>query len=551
MKGADRIEDCWKHLFPEISGVIPDNFIKSLSCYRQTESIDPENKEWYKEAIVYSLYVDLFNKNFNGLREKLPYLQELGVNCLWLLPVLDSPGRDAGFDISDYYSIRKDLTEPEQGQDGFNDFIAEAHKRDIKVIFDIALNHTSDQHPWFKESRKSKDNYYRHYYIWSDDIDKYSGSRIIFKGIEKSNWEKDKNGYYFHRFFNFQPDLNYRNPEVLFAICRVLLYWQKVGVDGFRVDAIPYLWKDEGTDCENRPQTHFIIKFMRAVLDYCKPGTILLAEACQLPEKVVEYFGDGDECHAAYNFPLMPRIFTSIAEQDGKSIKSLLNPDVTPVIPLNSQWFTFLRCHDELSLELEYISEEERRFIYQNYCHKKEWDFRQGEGISARLTELMQKDTGKVLLAFSILFTLPGTPVIYYGDEFGKLNDPDYYREAIQLTGKDDTRYYCRGRIDWEWLDSELQNHDSMHYKIYNMLKKMISVKKRFKLFGRGNLIFQDADPRILSYSREYLNDKFLFIHNLSDKEMSYMMPKGNDMLEQQTGVNLEARGFRWIRIQE
>jgi len=543
----------WSQLYPGASPVILDNFLKTIEPYKSGLHPSQDEMEWYKDAVVYSLYVDLFNKGFEGLTDKLDYLQELGVNCLWLLPVLDSPMRDAGFDIKDYYNIREELLG--QKKDAFLSFLAQARRKGIKVIFDVAINHVSEEHPWFLEAKKAKDNAYRDYFIWNDTTDKYTGARIIFKGIEESNWEKAGEQYFFHRFFNFQPDLNYRNPEVLLAMCRVLLYWQNQGVDGFRADAIPYIWKEEGTECENLPLTHIVIKFFRAILDYCKPGTLLLAEACQQPAKVVEYLGQGDECHAAYHFPLMPRIFKALAEQSGSCIEQVLATEITPVIPPNGQWFTFLRCHDELSLELVYVTEAERKFIHESYCHQPEWDFRKGEGISSRLAELMQKDSRKILLAYSIILTLPGTPVIYYGDEFAKLNDHDYYREMIKMVGKDDTRFLVRGKIDWETLAMTLEQADSLSSKVLSGLKRMLKIRHAHKAFGRGSLEF-NPDKRALPdglfvFRRTFQAESMLILHNLSDKPVSisgFFKAGESDLLGNAASETLEPYGYRWIK---
>ena len=447
MQLSETLTNLWESLYPQKNTKLLQSFLKEIETTKQEIQFPSHNPEWYKDAVVYSLYVDLFNTDFDGLKEKLNYLQNLGVNCLWLLPILDSPMKDAGFDIRDYQQIRTELlglpetSTKEEQRKIFRNFLQEAHERGIKVIFDIAINHTSVEHAWFKESRKSEDNPYRDYYIWSKNTNLYKDARIIFYGLCESNWQKDGNWYFFHRFFEFQPDLNFKNPQVLIEMTRNFLFWMKEGVDGFRADAIPYLWKEDGTTCENLPQTHTVVKFFRTVLDYIRPNTLLLAEACQKPKEVVKYFGNGDECNAGYHFPLMPQIFKAIAAQNSEPITKTLSPDVTPNIPETAQWFTFLRCHDELSLELVYVSEEDRKYIHNNYCLKPEWDFRLGQGISARLSELMQRNPQKIALAYSIMLTLPGTPIIYYGDEFGKVNDENYYKEMIKHTGKDETSF--------------------------------------------------------------------------------------------------------------
>lgn len=549
----------WKLLYPGIPQSLLGNFLHSVDVYRNNAKVAGPETDWYKDAIVYSLYVDLFNHDFQGLISKLDYIESLGVNCLWLLPVLDSPMRDGGFDISDYYNVRQELAgNSPLGRTGvFDLFVREAHSRGIRVIFDIAVNHISDQHPWFQEAVKSPDNPYRGFFIWSDNADEYKEARIIFKGIEESNWEKNGDQYYFHRFFNFQPDLNYKNPEVLFAMCRHLLYWQNRGIDGFRADAIPYIWKEEGTACENHPLTHVVVKFFRAILDYIQPGTLLLAEACQTPFKVVQYMGDGDECHAAYHFPLMPRIYKAIAMQNGKPVEEILGPDITPGLPSPGQWFTFLRCHDELSLELVYVTEEERKFIHESYCYNPKWDFRLGEGIAARLSELMQRNPQKILLAYSVMLTLPGTPVIYYGDEFGKLNDEDYYNEMIKLVGKDDTRFLGRGKIDWASLESDLKDPVSISSRVFYPLKQMLSVRRQHKAFGRGTLKFLDLPGckpgELLAFYRQSETGHLLIIHNMTDHSVNFDLPGDSlskyDLLNKPLTTEIEPLGFRWVAV--
>lgn len=560
MQQRDILFGIWERLYPGISTHDLEQFLSAGENSPAHPQADETQADWYKDAVVYSLYADLFNEDFAGLTRKLDYLHDLGINCIWLLPVLDSPMRDAGFDISDYYQIRADLLDKSgtsADQQVFLQFLAEAHKKGIRVIFDISMNHTSDEHPWFVEASKSKDNPYRNYYIWSKNTDLYNDARIIFKGIESSNWEKKGDEYFFHRFFNFQPDLNYRNPQVLLEMCRILHFWQAAGVDGFRADATPYIWKVDGTDCENLTETHLVIKFFRAMLDYFKPGTLLLAEACQQPAQVVEYMGNGDECHAAYHFPLMPRIYKSIAMQSGTPIEETLSKAFTPELPVNGQWFTFLRCHDELSLELVYVTEEERKYLHNKYCLEPEWDFRVGEGISARLSELMQRDERRILLAFSIILTLPGTPVIYYGDEFGKFNDKDFYNEMITLTGKDDTRFLVRGKIDWVELADNLQNPENFSSKIYHNLRTMLTIRNQNKIFGRGTVEFLDLDEadggHLLTFTRSYENQKWLIIHNMTDRNKTLNLPHNvntcTDALTGSIPTHLTPYGYAWINI--
>ena len=554
----------WNQLYGENGLELLESFITDISGLKESLHFNDQEKEWYKDAIVYSLYVDLFNKDFRGLEDKLDYIAKLGVNCLWLLPILDSPMKDAGFDMRDYRKIRPELlgldenAGKDQQHEVFRSFLEKAHERGIRIIFDIAINHTSDEHPWFLESRKSKDNPFRDFYIWNKDTNKYQDARIIFYGIEESNWKKDGEEYFFHRFFDFQPDLNYRNPEVLLDMSRNLLFWLEQRADGFRADAIPYLWKEDGTACENLPQTHTIIKFFRAVLDYVRPNTLLLAEACQQPVEVVKYFGDGDECHAGYHFPLMPQMFKALAAESRNPVVHILSKDVTPDIPEETQWFTFLRIHDELSLELVYVSEEDRKYIHDNYCKKPEWDFRLGQGISARLAELMDSDPRKIGLIFSIMLTLPGTPVIYYGDEFGRLNDENYYREQISLTGKDDTRFLVRGRIDWKEVENQLHNPDSFEAKVYQRISKLIRMRRQYKCFGRGDIQFITVTDmegvqlnNVLGYIRKYQNEHSLILNNLSDEDITIQIPEclATSGENNTIGKSMELKGYeyRWI----
>lgn len=527
MKLKQKMFDLWNALYPQQDESMLEAFLSELTPHNMLQSAD---LEWYKDAVVYSLYVDLYAKDFDGLTAKLDYLNGLGVSCLWLLPILDSPMRDAGFDIRNYDRIRHDLLglDPDfhegQQQLKFGNFLKEAHNRGIRVIFDIAMNHCSEEHPWFVEARQSEDNPYRDYFIWTKDTSLYKDARIIFKGMESSNWEQLGDSWFFHRFFNFQPDLNYRNPKVLLAMVRNLLYWQQMGVDGFRADAIPYLWKEEGTDCENLPQTHWIVQFFRAVLDYVKPGTLLLAEACQQPATVVEYMGQGDECHAAYHFPVMPMFYKAIAMQNNQPIRHILSPQVTPPIPESSQWFMFLRCHDELSLELVYVSEADRKYIHDNYCHEPAWDFRLGEGISARLANLFQFDDRRIGLAYSMILSLPGTPVIYYGDEFGKENDMNFYREMAEFVGKDDTRFLVRGKINWDLREQQLADPETFQSKVFSRIQQMLHVRNTQKVFGRGAIRFLDAhnpdhsiNEQVLVYERSFEGQSVYVVQNLSD----------------------------------
>lgn len=553
----------FEEIYPGEDPSLLESFIDELKGIKAKMPIN-EHPDWYKDAIVYSLYVDLFNKDFAGLEAKLDYLANLGVTCLWLLPVLDSPMKDAGFDIKDYRRIRPELfnmpdtTSPEDQQEKFRGFLNRAHEKGIKVIFDIAMNHCSIEHPWFQEARKGKDNPYRDYFIWNKDTEKYKEARLLFKGMCPSNWEKDGNEYFFHRFFEFQPDWNYRNPAVLLEMSRNIAFWMQQGVDGFRADAIPYLWKEEGTNCENLPHTHTILRFFRAVSEYLRPGTLLLAEACQKPQDVVDYIKTGDECNAAYHFPLMPQMFKAISMESAEPVLKTLSPEVTPEIPEDSQWFTFLRCHDELSLELVYVDEADRAYIHDNYCHQPEWDFRVGEGISSRISELFKGDVQKIKLAYSLMLSLPGTPVIYYGDEFGKKNDHDFYKEMIQMTGKDDTRFLVRGKVDWDQVEKQLDIKDSFESQIFEGLSNMINARNNYKAFGRGKIQWLETkDTGLLAFKRIHEEEELLILINLSGKDIQFQSNNrfpfqdilGQDVKTLKNKINIEAYSYLWIEL--
>lgn len=569
MATKEKLKVLWEDIYgrDRTAHGLLDTYLESLEALKTDKFAQPMHgeKDWYKDAVIYSAYVDLFNKDFKGLMDKLDYLQDLGVNCLWLLPILDSPMKDAGFDISDYSAIRSDLLGPSgEDQDSvFSTFIEEAHKRGIRLIFDIAMNHCSEEHPWFVEGRKSKASKYRDYFIWADDDKGYKEARIIFKGMCESNWQKDpvSGQYFYHRFFEIQPDLNYKNPLVLLEMTQVLVDWKVKGVDGFRADAVPYIWKEEGTICENLPKTHLVVKFFRAVLDYLSPGSLLLAEACQPPSEVVAYFGEGDECNAAYHFPVMPRIYHAMASGDKKVIEGALAPSFTPAIPKESQWFMFLRCHDELTLEM--VSPEERKFIYESYVKDPSWDFRQGEGISARLAELLEFNPKRIRLANSIMLTLAGTPIVYYGDEFAKGNDVAFFDKIYKETGYADSRYLGRGNIDWAKVATTLADPTTVGARVYESLKEMIKVRNASKVFGRGSLDFiglKDDQgkvlPNLLAYERNYDGKKVLVIQNLASEAQKFAVGDrsiaGVDLLGQAIDVDeglssIEGYGVYWI----
>ncbi len=516
-------------------------------------------KYWYREAVVYALYVDLFAGDFKTLISKLPYLQKLGVNCLWLLPVLDSPMKDAGFDVRNYNAIRGDLLTAPENQNEFDDFLDAAHSSGINVIFDIAINHTSNTHPWFQDALSSTQSRYHDYYIWNKDTELYKECRLIFEGMCPCNWEKAGEEYYFHRFFEFQPDLNYKNPRVFIEMVKIFLFWLKKGVDGFRLDAIPYLWKTEGTDCENLPETHLIIKLFRAIIDMVAPETLLLAEACQPPKEVVKYMGDGDECHAGYHFPLMPQIFKAIAMQSSEPVINVLKPENTPALPESCQWFLFLRLHDELSLEKVYVNEDDREFLHKFYCKKNEWDFRLGQGISARLSELMDHDPNKVLLLYSIMFSLQGTPLIYYGDEFGKSNDLAYYLKKKTETGYADSRNMVRGYVEWEKTLTEIAREGSIENVLFHGISNMLSVRQKIGIFGTASIEMLNFECKILSYWRTIGNNKILIINNISGNDVKVELPLrvnskydllGNTLAISKKTLLMKPHSYHWIAVE-
>ena len=377
-----------------------------------------DDGHWYRDAIFYEVYVRGFfdsnsdgNGDLRGLIDKLPYLNELGVTCLWLMPILASPLKDDGYDVADFRAIHPTLGTTED----FEALTAAAHERGIRIITDLVLNHTSDQHPWFQEARRDRSSPKRDYYVWSDTPDRYAGVRIIFKDTEHSNWTWDPvaGQYFWHRFYGHQPDLNYDNPEVRREILSAIAYWLDRGIDGFRVDAVPYLIEREGTNCENLPETHEFCKEMRRFVDEHYPGTLLLAEANQWPHDLMAYFGNGDEFHMAFNFPVMPRMFMALRREQCWPIIEIM--DQLPAIPATCQWALFLRNHDELTLEM--VSDEERDYMYAEYARDPR--MRINLGIRRRLAPLMDYNRRQIELLYGLLLTLPGSPVLYYGDEIG------------------------------------------------------------------------------------------------------------------------------------
>lgn len=487
---------------------------------------------WYKDAIFYEVHVRAFYDSnadgigdFRGLVEKLDYIQDLGVTTIWLLPFYPSPLRDDGYDIADYTNVHPDYGTLRD----VRRFVREAHRRGLHVVTELVCNHTSDEHPWFQRARRAKPgSVWRNYYVWSDTPDKYRDARIIFKDFERSNWTWDPvaGAYYWHRFYSHQPDLNYDNPRVRREIFRILDFWLDMGIDGLRLDAIPYLYEREGTNCENLPETHAFLKELRAHIDERFSDRMLLAEANQWPEDAVQYFGDGDECHMAFHFPLMPRMFMALRMEDRFPIIDILAQ--TPAIPDNCQWALFLRNHDELTLEM--VTDDERDYMYRVYANDPQ--MRINLGIRRRLAPLLGNNRRRIELMNGLLFSLPGTPVIYYGDEIGMgdniyLGDRDGVRTPMQWTADRNAGFseakrqqlYLPVIVDAEY-HYEAVNVEAQQNNPYSLLwwmKRLIALRKRYRAFGRGSLEFLYPENRkVLAYIRRYEDEQILVVANLS-----------------------------------
>jgi maltose alpha-D-glucosyltransferase/alpha-amylase len=506
---------------------------------------------WYKDAVIYQIHVRSFYDSngdgigdFQGLAQKIDYLHDLGVNAIWLMPFFPSPLRDDGYDISDYTSVHSNYGT----LDDFKKFLTSAHESGIKVIIELVLNHTSDQHPWFQESRSSGDNPHRDWYVWSDTDTKYRGARIIFLDTEMSNWAWDpvSKSYYWHRFFSHQPDLNFENPAVREELWKVVKFWLAVGVDGFRLDAVPYLVEREGTSCENLPETHAILKDLRRRIDAEFPGTMLLAEANQWPADLRPYFGDGDEFHMAFHFPLMPRMFMGLKLEDRKPITEILQQ--TPEIPPACQWCLFLRNHDELTLEM--VTDVERDYMYDVFARDKV--MRLNLGIRRRLAPLLDNDRRRIELMNGMLMSLPGTPIIYYGDEIGMgdnvhLGDRNGVRTPMQWNGGWNAGFSA---ADPESLYSPLilnpvygyqainvQSQKRSEHSLLSWMQRLIRVRRSTPAFGRGSIEFlYPANHRVLAYVRQIERETVLVVNNLSSAaqavELDLRRYKGNILIE-------------------
>ncbi|MEU8056888.1 maltose alpha-D-glucosyltransferase [Microbispora bryophytorum] len=562
------------HTQPSHTQPVPNTFTEE----------EPRDKYWFKRAVFYEVLIRGFadsngdgTGDIRGLIQKLDYLQWLGIDCLWLLPLYESPLKDGGYDISDYMKILPDFGD-------LGDFIRlvdEAHKRGIRVIADLVMNHTSDQHPWFQASRHDPEGPYGDFYVWSDTDEQYKDARIIFIDTEASNWTYDpvRGQYYWHRFFHHQPDLNFENPAVQDAMMEVIRFWLDLGIDGFRLDAIPYLFEQEDTNCENLPATHAYLQRVRAEVDRIYPDRVLLAEANQWPADVVEYFGDpvtgGDECHMAFHFPLMPRIFMAVRRESRYPISEILAQ--TPKIPENCQWGIFLRNHDELTLEM--VTDEERDYMYSEYA--KDPRMRANVGIRRRLATLLDNDRNQIELFTALLLSLPGSPVMYYGDEIGMgdniwLGDRDGVRTPMQWTPDrnagfsscDPGRLYLPVIMDpiygYQAINVEAQQKSSS--SLLHFTKRMIEIRKRHPVFGLGEFTeLNSSNPSVLAFVRELGDDRVLCVNNLSrfpqPVELDLRRFEGSTPVECMGGVpfppigelpyllTLPGHGFYWFTL--
>lgn len=534
-----------------------------------------KNQQWYKNAIFYQVYPRSFMDSngdgygdFQGIISRLDYIRDLGVDCIWLQPTYPSPLRDDGYDISDYTGVY----EPFGTIADFKRLVAEVHRRGMYLISDLVINHCSSDHPWFQAARNDPSSKYYDYFVWSDDPNKYSEARIIFVDSQKSNWSFDEKvgKYFWHRFYPTQPDLNFDNPEVREEMKNVLRFWLDLGIDGFRADAVPYLYEREGTNGENLPETHAYLKELRKLMDTEYPGTVLLCEANQWPRDVAEYFGDGDEFQLGFHFPLMPRIFMSIGKQDASSLLQIMKD--TPDIPDGCQWCTFLRNHDELTLEM--VTEEDRQWMWNFYAPDKE--MRMNLGIRRRLYPLMDNDRKRIELGYSCIFTLPGSPVLYYGDEIGMGDDIRQFdrngvRTPMQWDGSknggfstaDETylpaiRDGANGYLRTNVADQENDPDSNL-----NRLKRMIRIRKSSEALGSGKLIWllDGAAVPVLAYARESGRDTVIAVHNMTETDRSVLLSAAdgtyrdllNESLEVEAAdgllrMELPPRAFHWLR---
>lgn len=501
---------------------------------KQTKHTDPL---WFKDAIIYELSVRAFydsngdgTGDFQGLIQKLDYLEDLGINTIWLLPFYPSPLKDDGYDVIDHCDVHPDFG----SLPDFKAFIKEAHNRGLKVITELLLNHTSDQHPWFQRARKAKPgSRFREFYVWSDTTDKYKDARVIVPGDENSNWSWDTEAkaYYWHRFYRHEPELNYENPEVQMEVIKIIDFWCKLGVDGFRLSSIPFLFEEEGTSCENLPQTHAFLKKIRSHIDRYYKNTVLLAEANLWPEDAAAYFGEGEECHMNFNYPLMPRLFLGLRTEDSYPIIDII--DQTPETPKNSQWALFLRNHDELGLEM--VTEEEKDYLFKAYANDAKTKF--NTGIRKRLAPMLDNDRRKIELLYTLLFSLPGTPVVYYGDEIGMgdniyLGDRHGVRTPMQwnmnlnagFSTANPQKLYLPVITDpvYRFESVNVATQDESPSSLMYWMRNVIAMRKRLHVFGRGAMKFIDTDNnKVLCYLRSDDKQRIIIVANLSQFSQS------------------------------
>lgn len=544
----------------------------------ETSAMSEPRSDWYKDAVLYELYVRAYRDSdadghgdLQGVIEKLDYLKDLGVDCLWLLPISPSPLKDDGYDVSDFYGIHHNYGT----LDDFKHLIDEAHKRGLKVITDLVLNHTSSEHPWFSQSRASKDSPRRNWYVWTDDPERYQGTRIIFTDTEASNWTLDDitGEYYWHRFFSHQPDLNYDNPEVREVMKNVVRHWLELGIDGFRMDAIPYLFERDDTNNENIPETHGFLKELRAYIDELKPRTFLLGEVNQWPEDTLPYFGNGaDEMPLLFHFPVMPRLYKAIAEGTRDGVVWIM--DHTPPIPESCQWVMFLRNHDELTLEM--VTEEERDFMVKAYAPDPRMKI--NVGIRRRLAPLLDNDRRKLELMNSLLMTLPGTPIVYYGDEIGMgdniwLDDRSGVRTPMQWNDSMHAGFSDASNIYAPVIEDETYSYRRVNVaaqeedpdSLLNWMKQLIKVRKRYKALGRGTFsILEPENHAILPFLHQYEGQTVVALHNLSSEEQSVQLDLADfagktlkdcfngkclGTASEATCLKLSAYGYRWLEL--
>ena len=532
------------------------------------------NSPWYKRAVFYQVYIRAFldsnrdgHGDLRGLTQKLDYLRALGVDCLWLMPMYPSPLADDGYDIADFFGIHADYG----GLDDFRRLLEETHGRGMRLITDMVINHTSEAHPWFQAARRDRASPYRGYYVWSDDDQRYKEARIIFVDSQTSNWTWDAAAgqYYWHRFYPSQPDLNYDNPAVRDEMKRILRYWLDLGVDGFRVDAVPYLYERDGTSCENLPETHAFLKDLRQLVDAEYPDRLLLCEANQWPQDVRAYLADGDEFHMAFHFPLMPRIFMSIGRADAGPIRWAL--ENTPEIPPSCQWGTFLRNHDELTLEM--VSPEDRDWMWREYAPDPR--MRLNLGIRRRLAPLLDHDRRKIELAHSLLFSLPGSPFMYYGDEIGmgddiSLPDRNGVRTPMQWQDAPNAGFSAAphehiyapvidsGLLGPHEINAAAQQQDPA--SLWNTIRRMVATRRAHPAFGEGDFVWlKSSSDKIAAYRRSLQHESIVVIQNLSASHQAARLedrlaPACRDLLSGELiatkGGDLELKPYQYLWLQ-